>query len=111
MIKVRFWAFVLILATIASPTFALTCEDEITRLTGICIQQIGLDNAKTCRQQSTARLGDCRNWKGEMADFTGAAEAGRNPGNVYMSCDEKKRMGYILEKYEVDYCGGLPRRE
>ena len=97
---------------LAHPAFALTCQEEITRLAGLCAQEKGLDNARACREESTKRIGDCRNWKGEMADFTGKAEEGRNDGsdNVYMSCDEKRRQGYVLEPNEVDYCGGLQRK-
>jgi len=94
------------------PAAALTCEEEITRLTGICVQEKGLNNAKSCRAESTQRLRNCRNFQGEMADFTGQAQKGRNDpeGNVYKSCDDKRREGYVLDKYEIDYCGGLPRR-
>ena len=35
-----------------SPTFALTCEDEVVRRTGLCIQKTGLNNAATCRAQA-----------------------------------------------------------
>jgi hypothetical protein len=44
----------IIAALLSLPTAvnALTCDDEITRNAGICVQQTGLNNAARCRQQA-----------------------------------------------------------
>ena len=105
--------FLICLATVASipqAAIALTCQERITELTTECMKG-DLNKGPACRQQASQRLGSCRNWQGNMADFEGKAEEGRNPGDVYLSCAEKKRMGYVLEKNEVDYCGGLRRKD
>lgn len=39
------------------------------------------------------------------------ANAPKNTENLYLTCAEKKRTGYVLEEYEIDYCGGLQRKD
>jgi hypothetical protein len=51
-------------------------------------------------QPDTARM--YAQWRDTaLAQCAGGSAA---PGNVYLSCEEKRRAGYVLDENEIDYC-------
>ncbi|RUM97478.1 hypothetical protein EET67_12530 [Pseudaminobacter arsenicus] len=96
-----------------APGHGKSCEEAIDEIAVQCMLKKGVEHGAACRKEAQGRLQNCRNFQGEMADFRGTAKQGWNDpeGNVYKSCEDKRRENYVLDKDEIDYCGGLPRRK
>ncbi len=106
----------------------MSCEDAKVEYSGVCALREQATNKyplgdfsyfTKCKHMAEEAFAGCRNWKGVAADFRAnkvKPEPGSSPrssasDNVYQDCEQKRRTGYILEPNEVDYCGGLPRRD